>query len=97
MVIGEVCLLTNDVRRLAAFYKQLLGIENDSDDEVPITPSLNKCNKNDFPFHKAWLGSMPKNPHLLPLLATLWLPGMAKEAHVFPGQQQPHSRLLPSH
>ena len=34
MVIGEVCLLTNDVRRLANFYKQLLGIENGSDDEV---------------------------------------------------------------
>ena len=34
MKIGEVCLLTNDVRRLADFYKQLLGIENGSDDEV---------------------------------------------------------------
>ena len=34
MKIGEVCLLTNDVRRLAGFYKQLLGIENGSDDEV---------------------------------------------------------------
>ncbi len=34
MTIGEVCLLTNDVRRLAAFYKQLLGVENGSDDEV---------------------------------------------------------------
>lgn len=30
MKIGEVCLLTNDVPRLAAFYKQLLGIENNS-------------------------------------------------------------------
>ena len=27
MTIGEVCLLTNDVSRLAAFYKQLLGME----------------------------------------------------------------------
>ena len=34
MTIGEVCLLTNDVRRLASFYKQLLGTENGSDDEV---------------------------------------------------------------
>ena len=33
MKIGEVCLLTNDVPRLAAFYKQLLGVENGSDDE----------------------------------------------------------------
>ena len=34
MRIGEVCLLTNDVRRLAGFYKQLLGVENGSDDET---------------------------------------------------------------
>ena len=34
MKIGEVCLLTNDVLRLAAFYKQLLEIENDSHDET---------------------------------------------------------------
>ncbi len=33
MKIGEVSLLTNDVRRLATFYKELLGIENDSEDE----------------------------------------------------------------
>ena len=32
--IGEVCLLTNDVLRLAAFYKQLLCVENGSDDET---------------------------------------------------------------
>ncbi len=32
MRIGEVCLMTNDVLRLAAFYKQLFGIENGSDD-----------------------------------------------------------------
>ena len=34
MKIGEVCLLTNDVPRLAAFYKQLLGVENGSQDET---------------------------------------------------------------
>ena len=34
MKIGEVCLLTNDVLRLAAFYKQLLGVDNHSNDEV---------------------------------------------------------------
>lgn len=34
MKIGEVCLLTNDVRRLAAFYKQLFAIENGSEDET---------------------------------------------------------------
>ena len=34
MKIGEVCLLTNDVPKLAAFYKQLLGVENDSQDET---------------------------------------------------------------
>ena len=34
MTIGEVCLLTNDVPRLAAFYKQLLGVENGSNDET---------------------------------------------------------------
>ena len=31
MTIGEVCLLTNDVPRLAGFYKLLLGVENGSD------------------------------------------------------------------
>lgn len=34
MTIGEVCLLTNDVLRLASFYKQLLGVDNGSDDPV---------------------------------------------------------------
>ena len=34
MILGEVCLLTNDVRKLATFYKQLLGVENGSDDET---------------------------------------------------------------
>lgn len=34
MKIGEVSLLTNDVRRLAAFYKQLFAIENGSEDET---------------------------------------------------------------
>lgn len=32
--IGEVSLLTNDVVRLANFYKQLLEIDNQSEDEV---------------------------------------------------------------
>ena len=32
MIIGEVCLLTNDVRKLADFYKKLLGVDNCSDD-----------------------------------------------------------------
>ena len=34
MKIGGVSLLKNDVLRLARFYKQLLEIDNDSDDEV---------------------------------------------------------------
>ena len=34
MKLGEVCLLTNDVCRLANFYKELLHVENNSDDEV---------------------------------------------------------------
>lgn len=34
MKIGEVSLLTNDVQRLAAFYRQLLETENNSEDEV---------------------------------------------------------------
>lgn len=34
MKLGEVCLLTNDVVRLANFYKWLLGVENGSNDEV---------------------------------------------------------------
>ena len=34
MTIGEVCLLTNDVPRLAGFYKELLGVENGSNDET---------------------------------------------------------------
>ena len=33
MRIGEVCLLTNDVRRLADFYKRLLEVDNGRDDE----------------------------------------------------------------
>ena len=32
MTLGEVCLLTNQVTRLAGFYKWLLHVENDSDD-----------------------------------------------------------------
>ncbi|MBQ6174664.1 MAG: VOC family protein [Clostridia bacterium] len=34
MKIGEVCLLTNDVPRLASFYRQLLGAEVNSSDET---------------------------------------------------------------
>ena len=30
MTIGEVCLLTNNVPRLAEFYKQLLGVETEA-------------------------------------------------------------------
>lgn len=37
MRIGEVCLLTNDVVKLANFYKALLGIDNGSDDNVHQT------------------------------------------------------------
>ncbi len=34
MKIGEVCLQTNDVVRLANFYKTLFNIDNGSDDKV---------------------------------------------------------------
>ncbi len=34
MIIGEVCLLTNNVRELADFYKQLLEIDNNSNDDT---------------------------------------------------------------
>ena len=34
MNIGEVCLLTNDVRKVADFYKKLLGVDNCSDDDL---------------------------------------------------------------
>lgn len=34
MRLGEVGLLTNDVIRLANFYKQLLDVDNGSEDEV---------------------------------------------------------------
>ena len=34
MKIDEVCLLTNDIRRLADFYKRLLETENNSNDET---------------------------------------------------------------
>ena len=34
MIIGEVCLLTNDVPRLASFYRQLLGVEESNSDET---------------------------------------------------------------
>lgn len=32
MIIGEVCLLTNDVKRLADFYNKLLDTDNDISD-----------------------------------------------------------------
>ena len=32
MYLGEVSILTDDVPRLAAFYKALLGVDNGSDD-----------------------------------------------------------------
>ena len=34
MKIGEVCLLTNNVPRLASFYRRLLGVEGNSSDET---------------------------------------------------------------
>ncbi len=34
MRIGEVCLMTRDVIRLADFYRQLLGIEGECSDPV---------------------------------------------------------------
>lgn len=34
MKLGEVSLLTNDVLKLSAFYKQLLEIDNGSDDKI---------------------------------------------------------------
>ena len=34
MTIGEVCMLTNDVPRLASFYKRLLEVENGSNDDT---------------------------------------------------------------
>lgn len=34
MTLGEVCLLTDDVVRLADFYKMLLGVDNGSEDTV---------------------------------------------------------------
>ena len=37
MKLGEVCLLTNDVIRLADFYKKLLEVDNDSDDAAHQT------------------------------------------------------------
>ena len=37
MYLGEVSLLTDDVPRLAAFYKALLGVENGSDDSAHQT------------------------------------------------------------
>ena len=36
MKIDEVSLLTNEIRRLAAFYRQLLEIEDDNNDEISV-------------------------------------------------------------
>ena len=36
MQIGEVGLFTNDVRGLASFYKSVLCIDNNSDDEPEL-------------------------------------------------------------
>lgn len=41
MRIGEVCLITNDVPRLARFYRQLLHLDGDCDD--PIHQTLLAC------------------------------------------------------
>lgn len=37
MKLGEICFLTNDVPRLASFYKQLLGMDDDCSDPVHQT------------------------------------------------------------
>lgn len=37
MKLGEVCLLTDDVPRLANFYRRLLGIDGNCDDPVHQT------------------------------------------------------------
>ena len=37
MTLGEVCFLTNDVVKLANFYKWLLNVDNGSDDAVHQT------------------------------------------------------------
>lgn len=37
MKLGEVCFLTENVRQMADFYKKLLKIENNSDDEMHQT------------------------------------------------------------
>ena len=42
MKIGEVGLLTNDVIKLANFYKKLLAIDNNSNDEVHQTIIANE-------------------------------------------------------
>lgn len=34
MILAEVCLLTNDVLKLAKFYKTILNTTSDSDDEI---------------------------------------------------------------
>ena len=37
MYLGEVCIMTRDVQRLAAFYKALLQVDNGSDDCIHQT------------------------------------------------------------
>lgn len=49
MKIGEVSLLTNDVVRLADFYKKLLEIDNDSEDTVHQTLIANTVYLRTFP------------------------------------------------
>ena len=54
MYLGEICLFTRDVRRLAAFYKQLLQVENHSDAEVyqailESEPMLTILRREDLP------------------------------------------------
>ena len=45
MRLGEVCILTNNVVRLADFYKGLLEIDNGSDDEVHQTILNDGCER----------------------------------------------------
>ena len=47
MRLGEVGLLTNDVIRLADFYKALLETDNGSDDEVHQTMLYSQTDRND--------------------------------------------------
>lgn len=42
MKLGEICFLSNDVARLANFYKQLLGIDNGNNDSIHQTLIANE-------------------------------------------------------